>query len=57
MGKYDTAIPPEDGFKLGKLPEKAYIHMLAKSGHMGMMEEPVRSNEILETFIKDAWAF
>ena len=51
MGKYDNAIPLEDGLKQCHLPEKSYIHVLQKSGHMGMLEEADRSNRILEEFL------
>jgi pimeloyl-ACP methyl ester carboxylesterase len=57
MGKYDTAILLDDGLKLGKLPEKAYIHILSQSGHMGMLEEADRSNQLLQKFLTEAWAF
>jgi pimeloyl-ACP methyl ester carboxylesterase len=57
VGKYDTAVPPEDGVKLGSLPEISYIHNLRKSGHMGMVEEADLSNEILEKFFDGAWIF
>lgn len=51
MGKYDTAIPLEDGLKQSHLPEKSYIYVLQNSGHMGMLEENEKSNEILEKFL------
>jgi len=51
MGKYDVAVPMEDGLKQCHLPEKSYIHILHKSGHMGMLEEIDKSNEVLETFL------
>jgi pimeloyl-ACP methyl ester carboxylesterase len=51
MGKYDNAIPIEDGMKQCHLPEKSYIHVLRASGHMGMMEEPETSNKALEEFL------
>ncbi len=51
MGKYDTATPPEDGLKQCHLPLKSYIHVLQHSGHMGMLEEPDKSNEILKEFL------
>jgi len=53
MGKYDTAIPLADGLKQCHLPEKSYIHILRKSGHMGMMEEPGESKRILDKFLSD----
>lgn len=51
MGKYDVAIPVEDGLKQCQLPEKSYIHILHQSGHMGMLEEPEISNRFLEEFL------
>lgn len=51
MGKYDNAVPLEDGLKLCHLPEKSYIDILKKSGHMGMIEEPSESNSALEKFL------
>lgn len=51
MGKYDVAVPVEDGLKQCHLPEKSYIHMLQQSGHMGMVEEPESSNRFLEEFL------
>lgn len=51
MGKYDVAIPLEDGLKQCHLPEKSYIHILNESGHMGMLEEAGKSNLILEKFL------
>ncbi len=53
IGKYDAAIPPEDSLQQSHLPEKSYIHLLQHSGHMGMLEEPVECNQILEKFLLD----
>ena len=53
MGKYDTAVPIEDGLKLCHLPEKSYFHVLHQSGHMGMLEETKRSNRLLEDFLSE----
>jgi pimeloyl-ACP methyl ester carboxylesterase len=50
-GKYDAAIPLNDVLKQCHLPEKSYFHILKKSGHMGMMEEPLNANRILEEFL------
>jgi pimeloyl-ACP methyl ester carboxylesterase len=55
MGKYDAAIPMEDTLKQCHLPEKSYIHILQKSGHMGMLEEVALSNNFLEKFLKDVF--
>jgi pimeloyl-ACP methyl ester carboxylesterase len=53
MGKYDNAIPLEDGLKQCHLPENSYIHILHQSGHMGMLEEPETSNLLLTNFLKE----
>ena len=47
LGKWDAAVPPEDGWKQCYLPQKSYIHMLDGSGHMGMIEEAEKSNQLL----------
>ncbi|HMK27062.1 MAG TPA: alpha/beta hydrolase [Chitinophagaceae bacterium] len=51
MGKYDNAVPFQDGLQQCHLPEKSYIYVLRNSGHMGMLEESDSSNQILETFL------
>lgn len=53
LGKYDTAIPLKDGLSLCHLPELSYIHVLHKSGHMGMLEEADLTNRILLEFISE----
>jgi pimeloyl-ACP methyl ester carboxylesterase len=57
LGEHDTAILLQDTLKLCSLPEKVYIHILRKSGHMGMKEEADLSNEILKKFFDGAWIF
>ncbi|MFI5128882.1 MAG: alpha/beta fold hydrolase [Chitinophagales bacterium] len=54
MGEYDNAVPLEDGLKLCQMPEKAYIHVLHQSGHMGMLEEPGKTSQMLEEFLSEA---
>jgi pimeloyl-ACP methyl ester carboxylesterase len=48
-----VAVPPEDSLQQSHLPQKSYIHILEHSGHMGMLEEPTKSNSILEKFLLD----
>ncbi len=52
IGKYDTAVSPADSLKQSHLPGISYIHLLNRSGHMGMLEEPQQSNQILEKFLR-----
>ncbi|MFN8290087.1 MAG: alpha/beta hydrolase [Chitinophagaceae bacterium] len=51
MGKYDTAIPMDDILQQCYLPGISYIHVLQRSGHMGMMEEKEITNRVLEEFL------
>jgi pimeloyl-ACP methyl ester carboxylesterase len=50
MGRYDAAVPLEDGLKLSHLPQLSYIHILESSGHMGMIEEGEKVNKVLKLF-------
>jgi pimeloyl-ACP methyl ester carboxylesterase len=50
-GKYDNAIPLNDSLKLCHLPELSYFHILAQSGHMGMIEETEKSKAILNDYL------
>jgi len=50
-GKYDNAIPLNDILEQCHLPEISYFHILAESGHMGMMEESEKSNKILNDYL------
>lgn len=50
-GKYDTAVPLTDSLKQCHLPSLSYIHILENSGHLGMLEEPEKVNQILKNFL------
>lgn len=52
-GEYDTAIPVEHIMQQSYLPSLSYINLLKHSGHMGMLEERDRTNEILLEFCAD----
>lgn len=51
LGRNDTAIPFNDVLQLASMPDISYIHVLEQSGHMGMIEEPEKSNRILNDFL------
>lgn len=53
MGKYDNAVPMKDSLEQCHLPGKSYIHILHNSGHMGMLEETEKSNQVLKDFLLD----
>ena len=54
IGEHDNAIPFSDSLQQCHLPEISYIHILRKSGHMGMLEEAGTSNRFLNDFLKSA---
>jgi pimeloyl-ACP methyl ester carboxylesterase len=54
IGKYDTAVPYEQGLRQSHLPQISYIHLLEHSGHMGMWEEQEKANTALLSFLADA---
>lgn len=49
-GEHDIAVTLEDILKQSHLAEITQFHILKKSGHMGMMEEPETLNNILDEF-------
>lgn len=53
IGDHDKAIPVNDSLEQTHLPEISYIDLLHQSGHMGMLEEPNKSNELLKKFISE----
>jgi len=51
IGEHDNAISPKDVLKQVHLPDRSFIHVLKQSGHMGMLEEKEKSNELLKEFL------
>jgi pimeloyl-ACP methyl ester carboxylesterase len=52
IGEKDNVIPLQSSLEQCYLPAQAHIHILAKSAHMGMLEETEKVNEILYHFLK-----
>jgi pimeloyl-ACP methyl ester carboxylesterase len=52
LGKYDAAVPFQDGLQQSHLPGISHVHILETSGHMGMCEEIDKSNSLLKDFVK-----
>jgi pimeloyl-ACP methyl ester carboxylesterase len=50
-GKLDPAIPYEQSIAQSIIPDNCEIHLLQKSGHMGMIEENAKINQILTDFM------
>ena len=53
IGEFDNAVPLSDSLQQCHLPELSYIHILSKSGHMGMLEEADNSNRFLNNFLRN----
>jgi pimeloyl-ACP methyl ester carboxylesterase len=53
VGEQDNAVPLRQSLEQCHLPGLSYIHILKKAGHMGMLEEPDKSTEIVGEFCMD----
>lgn len=51
VGRHDAAVSFSDSLKQCHLPKITYIHILERSGHMGMVEEKREANHILSQFV------
>ena len=52
FGSMDNFIQTDAVLEKVKKPENLQVEVLAGSGHLGFIEEPSRSQEIITTFIK-----
>jgi pimeloyl-ACP methyl ester carboxylesterase len=57
FGEYDAAVPLTDSLKQCRIPEISYIHLLQKSGHMGMCEESEKSTQVIAKYLSDRSTF
>ena len=55
MGEEDKAVPFQDSLKQSHLPAVSYIHILKENGHMGMIENPEKSNAFLLEFLQNSF--
>lgn len=55
IGQEDAGIPLRLSLEQSHLADIAYIHVLQRSGHMGFLEEPARSNSLLKKFLEDIY--
>jgi len=51
LGTWDNAVPLKDGLAQAHLASLSYIHVLRNSGHMGMMEEQEKANQLLIDYL------
>lgn len=57
LGEQDTIIPLRNILPQTTLPSISYITILKKSGHMGMLEEPLASNMAINDFLSEMSIF
>ena len=55
IGEHDQAVPPSDSLEQSHLPQISFIHMMSASGHMSMIEEPIKCNEAIAEFLKTVY--
>jgi len=55
IGEEDQAVPLAASLPQTYLPGLAHIHLLGQAGHLGMLEDPARSNAILDSFLTNVY--
>jgi pimeloyl-ACP methyl ester carboxylesterase len=51
MGEEDPAVPLQDMLEQCHLPQISYIHILAYTAHMGMLENTNLCNSFIDRFL------
>lgn len=51
LGVHDKAVPFDQGLQQSYLPSVSHVHILRDSGHMGIWEEPEKSNLALRALL------
>ena len=51
IGGQDNAVPLEHSLQQCHIPTLSQVYILENAGHMGMLEDPSRSNRFLQSFI------
>lgn len=54
IGEQDNTIPLTISLQQSHLPDVSYIYILEQAGHMGMLEDAARADQILEEFLNDS---
>ncbi|MFM2361127.1 MAG: hypothetical protein RLZZ316_29 [Bacteroidota bacterium] len=52
IGKHDNAVPYANSLEQTHLPELSHLHILQSSAHMGVLEEPEKTNNALASFLQ-----
>ena len=50
-GTHDTAVPLNDSLEQSHMSQTCHFHILAQSGHMGMIEETEKTNSTLSSYL------
>lgn len=50
-GQHDIAVPLSDSLKQAALSDVAFFHIFENSGHMGMIEEKGKANQVIQAFL------
>lgn len=51
IGEEDNAVPLTHSLQQSHLPKLCYIHIAKDTGHMGMLEDSVSCNKIIQSFL------
>ena len=51
IGEEDNAVPMQHSLQQSHLPKLCYIHIAKDTGHMGMLEDSVSCNKIIQSFL------
>ena len=51
LGEHDKAVPFKMGLEQSHMAKQTHVHILRNSAHMGMLEEPDKTNQILANFL------
>lgn len=51
IGEQDNAIPMINSLQQCYLPIQSHVHILKNTAHMGMWEEPAKTNTVLLNFL------
>jgi pimeloyl-ACP methyl ester carboxylesterase len=57
IGQQDSAVPFDQSLQQCHLPQLSYIHILKNAGHMGMWEEPEKTNTSIASFLSDVYVY
>jgi pimeloyl-ACP methyl ester carboxylesterase len=57
MGEHDRAVPFKKSLEQSHMAKQTHVYILRNSAHMGMLEEPEKTNQILANFLLNQVGF